>query len=252
MAETKNTVPSDFQGILDSVLASLQTGNQTPSYGTRDDFDALYQSILNGMGDNATLQANIEAALRPQYDRSIQELNQQRIERNAEIDVDAASRGMGNSTWVTDAKLRQMRGTEDAIADLNANYNTTLYNALADAIKDRDTNAYNQAWAWWTQQQQAAQNEKDREREDLANAYNIAMNWWNQNNAKKSSGSKGNTPTDWTKMFDEWWSKNHSGDDDVPPVEENTVLYGPPAPPKKPTNTNPNMGGGKNNVMMLK
>ena len=143
------------------------------------------------MGDNATLQANIEAALRPQYDRSIQELNQQRIERNAEIDVDAASRGMGNSTWVTDAKLRQMRGTEDAIADLNANYNPTLYSALADAIKDRDNNAYNQAWAWWTQQQQAAQNDKDREREDLANAYNIAMNWWNLNNKKSGSGGSG-------------------------------------------------------------
>lgn len=188
---TNYSVPSDFQGILDSVLASLQTQQSAPSYGSREDFDALYKSILNGMGDNATLQANIEAALRPQYDKSIAELNQQRIERNAEIDVDAASRGMGNSTWVTDAKLRQMRGTEDAIADLNANYNSTLYSALADAIKDRDNNAYNQAWAWWTQQQQAAQNERDREREDLANAYNIAMNWWNNANANANKGKSG-------------------------------------------------------------
>lgn len=113
------------------------------------EFQEIYDSIVGSMGDDATLRANIEGALRPLYDQSVEQLRQQRIANNAAIDVDAASRGMGNSTWVTDAKLRQLRGESDNLATLNANYNNQLYSALLDAIKDRDNNAYNQAMQWW-------------------------------------------------------------------------------------------------------
>ena len=113
------------------------------------EFQDIYDSIIASMGDDDTLKANIEAALRPMYEQSLADLNQRRIERNAQIDVDAASRGMGNSTWVTDAKLRQLKDTEGNIATLDANYNNQLYAALNDAIKDRDNNAYNQAMQWW-------------------------------------------------------------------------------------------------------
>lgn len=114
-----------------------------------EEFQGIYDSILASMGDDDTLKANIEAALKPMYDQSVQQLQQQRIANNAAIDVDAASRGMGNSTWVTDAKLRQLRGESDQLASLNANYNNQLYSALLDAIKDRDDKAYNQAMQWW-------------------------------------------------------------------------------------------------------
>lgn len=83
------------------------------------------------------------------YDQSVAQLNKQRIENNAAIDVDAASRGMGNSSWVTDAKLRQLRGEADSIAALDANYNNQLYSALLQAIQDRDDKAYDQALYWW-------------------------------------------------------------------------------------------------------
>ena len=112
-------------------------------------FQGIYDSILASMGDDDTLKANIEAALRPMYEQSLADLNQRRLERNAQIDVDAASRGMGNSTWVTDAKLRQLKDIEGNIATLDANYNNQLYANLADAIKDRDDKAYNQAMDWW-------------------------------------------------------------------------------------------------------
>jgi murein DD-endopeptidase MepM/ murein hydrolase activator NlpD len=114
-----------------------------------EEFQGIYDSILASMGDDATLKANLEAALRPMYDQSVEALRQKRIANNAAIDVDAASRGMGNSTWVTDAKLRQLRGESDQLASLNANYNNQLYSALLDAIKDRDDTAYNQAMQWW-------------------------------------------------------------------------------------------------------
>ena len=115
--------------------------NQYPN----EDFQKIYDSIYASMGDDATLKANIEAALKPLYEQSKQQLEEQRIARNADIDVDAASRGMGNSTWVTDAKLRQLRSNASALASLDANYNSQLYNALLGAMQDRDNNAYNQA-----------------------------------------------------------------------------------------------------------
>ena len=81
------------------------------------------------------LQAKIEAALRPLYEQSIEQLRQQRLANNAAIDVDAASRGMGNSTWVTDAKLRQLKDESAQIAALEAEYNNQLYNAIQNAKK---------------------------------------------------------------------------------------------------------------------
>lgn len=80
------------------------------------------------------LRANIEAALRPLYDESIARLEEQRRAQNAAIDVDAYSRGMGGSSWVTDAKLQTLKGINANIASLEADYNTKLYNQLQDAI----------------------------------------------------------------------------------------------------------------------
>ena len=121
-----------------------------PTYPDKK-FQGIYDSIVASMGDDDALKANIESALRPLYEQSLADLNQRRIERNAAIDVDAASRGMGNSTWVTDAKLRQLKDIEGNIATLDANYNNQLFGQLQDAIKDRDANAYNQALYWWQQ-----------------------------------------------------------------------------------------------------
>ena len=115
--------------------------NQTPT----EEFQGIYDNILASMGDDATLKANIEAALRPSYDMSLQSLDRQRRENNAAIDVDAYSRGMGNSSWVTDAKLQQLRGLNDARASLEANYNSALYNSLLDAIRNRDDTAWDRA-----------------------------------------------------------------------------------------------------------
>ena len=88
-----------------------------PTYPDKK-FQGIYDSIVASMGDDDALKANIESALRPLYEQSLADLNQRRIERNAAIDVDAASRGMGNSTWVTDAKLRQLKDIEGNIATL--------------------------------------------------------------------------------------------------------------------------------------
>lgn len=119
-----------------------------------EDFQKIYDAIYASMGDDETLKANIEAALKPMYEQSKQQLEAERVARNAGIDVDAYSRGMGNSTWVTDAKLRQLKNEQQNLAELNANYNSQLYNALLNAQQNRDNNAYSQALQMYQLQQQ--------------------------------------------------------------------------------------------------
>lgn len=118
-----------------------------------EEFQGIYESILNSMGSDDDLRAKLEAALRPMYEQSKAELERQRLAGNAAIDVDAASRGMGNSTWVTDAKLQNLRNAENGLASLGANYNNTLFTNLLNAIQDRDDKAYQQAMQWWQNSQ---------------------------------------------------------------------------------------------------
>ena len=88
------------------------------------EFQDIYDGIIASMGTDDQLKANLEAALRPLYEQSLEQLQQRRRENNAAIDVDAASRGMGNSTWVTDAKLRKLN--EDYTAVIDASEHRTL------------------------------------------------------------------------------------------------------------------------------
>ena len=168
-----------------------------PESMTQDEFMSLYNNFRNGMGmDDATLKANLEAAMRPGYDQSIAALDRARREGNAEIDVDAASRGMGDSTWVTDAKLRNLRNTENNIADLNANYNATLYNQLLNAMQNRDANALNNAWNWAQMQNQNDLNKWNAQNAAQQNAFSNAWSYWmNQQNKKNGGGKSSKTPS---------------------------------------------------------
>ena len=77
------------------------------------------------------------------------------------IDVDAYSRGMGSSTWVTDAKQRLQDAEADDIAQMEANYQAGLNEAVL--------NQYNLAVA----QSLAAQNNAYALAKDL---YSLAQN----------------------------------------------------------------------------
>jgi len=90
--------------------------------------------------------------LRNYYDKSIAQRQKQTIQNNADLDVDAASRGMGASTWLTDAKNRQYQAEAADVAQLNSDYNATLaqnvyqqyQNYLANRLQVETTNTANQ------------------------------------------------------------------------------------------------------------
>lgn len=82
----------------------------------------------------------IQQALRPGYDLAISQRKDATKTNKAEIDADAAARGMGASTWVTDVKDRQSRYEADDIANLEGQYAAAYASQLMDALNAEKQN----------------------------------------------------------------------------------------------------------------
>ncbi|MBO7405321.1 MAG: hypothetical protein J6V24_10210, partial [Clostridia bacterium] len=115
-----------------------------------DRYNRYYNAVLAQLQadqgperSDSQLKNYLTRMIRPTYDQAIAQRQQQTGQANAMIDTDAASRGMGTSTWVTDAKNRQRNSEAADIASLNSNYNSTLYDSLLGLINQRDQNRLN-------------------------------------------------------------------------------------------------------------
>jgi len=101
--------------------------------------------------DEITNQVN--SYLKSYYDSAIRNRQNEAMANRAAIDADATSRGMGASTFVTDAKSRQMNAAARDIANLRGQQVSTLaqqvqaqyQNYLANKLSADTTNAQNQA-----------------------------------------------------------------------------------------------------------
>lgn len=118
------------------------------SVPTVDSYNKYYQAVLAGLqGENglpdrtdSQLKNYLTRIMRPTYDQAIRQRQTQTGQNNAAIDADAASRGMGTSSWLSDAKMRQRTQEARDIADLESNYNSSLYEALLAQMQQRDQN----------------------------------------------------------------------------------------------------------------
>ena len=140
--------------------------------GSVSDWSDLANMVLEGYNlpttDKDEIRSYVESYLRTAYDQAIENRRKQTEADRAMIDLDAYSRGMGGSTWVTDAKQRLQDAEADDIAKMEANYQAGLNEAVL--------NQYNQAVA----QGLAAQN----------NAYDLAKDLYSLGqNAKAGVGS---------------------------------------------------------------
>lgn len=120
----QSAIPSDYRAYLEELQAMLAAPAATAT------------------GSDEAYLAELQAALRPAYDAAIAQRKQQTDENRAMIDVDAASRGMGASTWVTDAKDRQEQYEAEDIAALEAQYGAAYAGALLEARVSRDELRY--------------------------------------------------------------------------------------------------------------
>lgn len=121
---TQGAVPGEYRAYLEELQAMLAPPAATAS-GT----------------DEAYLQ-QLQAALRPAYDAAIDRRRRQTDENRAMIDVDAAGRGMGASTWVIDAKDRQEQYEAQDIAALEAQYGAAYAGAVLEARQQQDELRY--------------------------------------------------------------------------------------------------------------
>ena len=140
--------------------------------GSVSDWSDLAKMVLEGYNlpttDMDEIKSYVESYLRTVYDQAIENRRKQTEADRAMIDLDAYSRGMGSSTWVTDAKQRLQDAEADDIANMEANYQAGLNEAVL--------NQYNQAVA----QGLAAQN----------NAYDLAKDLYSLGqNAKAGVGN---------------------------------------------------------------
>ena len=190
--------------------------------GSVNDWSDLAKMVLEGYNlpttDKDEIKSYVESYLRTAYDRSIENRRKQTEADRAMIDLDAYSRGMGGSTWVTDAKQRLQDAEADDIAKMEANYQAGLNEAVL--------NQYNQAVA----QGLAAQNNAYDLAKDL---YSLGQNakagvgsmagsgsggggggggYSYRSGKKKSSGSRGGSSGSGNMTYTQWLMNANDGD----------------------------------------
>lgn len=109
-------------------------------------FESLFQEMLKHYLpetieftpiDESVLSETIRNWLRPAYEQAIEKRRLETEHVNAELDADAWSRGMGQSTYLSDVKERQYRGESRDISALESDYASELAGHLYDAVKEQ-------------------------------------------------------------------------------------------------------------------
>lgn len=128
-------------------------GGKTPSWGAPSSIPTGFSSAFNDAmsmipktsinytpANEASIRSNIQSYLRPAVDQAITQRQKQTLTNKANIDADAASRGMGASTWVTDVKNRQQNAEASDIGMMESNYGATLAQQIAQALAQEKAN----------------------------------------------------------------------------------------------------------------
>lgn len=193
---------ANLQSQYNSILSQMQgSGAYTPLSMPEQTLDSITEQLVQ--------------TLRPQYERAIANRYGATKQQKAAIDVDAASRGMGTSTWVTDAKNRLMANETADIAGLESDYAAQLAGDALNQYKNYLSNKlqleqYNQ------QLQAALEGEAyDRAMSQYAQGMvegtlpyqQLMFNWEQTQNATKGSGGGSKAQTQ-TGFFDgsRWWN----------------------------------------------
>ena len=145
------TPPIPFDRIAENVKRATerQTANQSSAGGSQariPSFESVFQEMLRHYMPETVeftplsekeLSDTIRSWLRPAYEQAIQNRREQTGRINAELDADAWSRGMGQSTYLSDVKSRQLRDEARDVDTIESNYSSTLAGHLYDAIKEQ-------------------------------------------------------------------------------------------------------------------
>lgn len=160
MADNYSTYNDYLKKMQDQLLAKAETIDYNPA-------------------SPSALKSALARVLRPDYDKAIADRQKTAAKNRAAIDTDAAARGMGSSTWVTDVKNRQNDAAATDIAGLEGDYLSALYSNLLGKMSEQEANKLSVDQFNATSRQNA-----------LAQALAATNQWW-QNWKPQTSGSGG-------------------------------------------------------------
>ena len=135
------------------------------------------QTIDYNPASPSALKSALAKVMRPDYDKAIANRQKTAAKNRAAIDTDAAARGMGSSTWVTDVKNRQNDAAANDIAGLEGDYLSTLYRNLLGKMSEQEANKLS-----------VDQFNANARQNALAQALATTNQWW-QNWKPQTSGS---------------------------------------------------------------
>ena len=158
--------------------AQSRSGFDWGDSGRNEAFDGYYNAIRNSLSvPTVTVKAPSagevkdmwSGVLRPSADAAIERRSRAAEREMAEIDADAVSRGMGQSSYVTSVKARQMEEAQDDISDIEAQYGAALAEKIYDTLYKYDQMSLN-AQQYNAEAHAAAQK----------TALSMASDWYNQ------------------------------------------------------------------------
>ena len=154
-----------YNKYLDELTTKLSSMTPTVSYQGKSEDE------LKGL---------LTKTLRPEIDQAIQNRNKQTQTNKAAIDADAAARGMGSSTWVTDVKNRQQNAAATDVASMESAYGATLAQQLLGLLQNQDA-----------QKLQTDQFNASQKTSALQQALSLAGSFYAEEQAGKGGGGSG-------------------------------------------------------------
>lgn len=100
--------------------------------------EQIYQRLNPNPQSASALKDTLARAMRPGTDRQLGTIKKNLASTKAGIDVDSSTRGVGGSSYNTDAKLRAEQMAAQNAADVEGNYQANLYNALLSRLNAQD------------------------------------------------------------------------------------------------------------------
>ena len=207
---------ANLQTQYDNILSHLSdSGAYTPL--------SMPEQTLDGITEQ------LAQIYRPQVERAIAQRYGATKQQKAAIDVDAASRGVGTSTWVTDAKNRIMNAEAADIAGLESDYISQLsgdalkqyQNYLGDKLKLDQYNQQLQAALGGAAYDQAMQQYGQGMIEGTLPYQQLQFQWQQTQNAAKGGGGGGSSkPTVTLEDIYKYLDEKYGG---VPTVTENAA-----------------------------
>lgn len=212
---------TNLQTQYDNILSHLSdSGAYTPL--------SMPEQTLDGITEQ------LAQIYRPQVERAIAQRYGATKQQKAAIDVDAASRGVGTSTWVTDAKNRIMNAEAADIAGLESDYISQLsgdalkqyQNYLGDKLKLDQYNQQLKAALGGAAYDQAMQQYGQGMIEGTLPYQQLQFQWQQTQDAAKgrSGGGGGNGSGQYYLGKDGVWYKTQQEAEDSYQIEETPYM----------------------------